>query len=267
MFRQMEVELLLSNDDGVQSGFLWYLADALSRHFRVAVAAPATEQSWIGRALSRRKEVTVERLDDRPFLTYAINGTPSDCVNIALAHLLPNQPRLVVSGINIGYNTAANLIYSSGTIAAALEGAFWGLPAYAVSQEIPPQDFEVVNAARGVVDGPIGERVRAHAEHAASWIAAHCAATDSAGRNPSAIVHNLNYPARPQLPMEVVLSQPVLLEGTSLFEEDSANRFTFRYSPGQPRPATGLTDRGVLATGKISHSVLNFSQTSGDLNG
>ena len=122
---------LVTNDDGIDSAFLHRLVEALAKDFEVAVAAPAFEQSWIGRAISRRTEVEVIPSPSHfpsGVQAWAVSGTPTDCVNIALGNLLDRQPDIVVSGINIGFNTTETLILCSGTIAGAMEGAQWGLP-------------------------------------------------------------------------------------------------------------------------------------------
>ena len=128
----MKPHALITNDDGIQSAFLHRLVDALLPHFRVSVAAPAFEQSWSGRSMTRHGEIEVIRSPSyfpAQVEAWAISGTPTDCVNIALGNLLPEKPDIVLSGINIGYNTTETLILSSGTVAGAIEGVLWNLPA------------------------------------------------------------------------------------------------------------------------------------------
>ena len=140
----MKPHALVTNDDGIESVFLHRLVDALLPDFDVSVAAPAFEQSWIGRAVSRHGEVEVIRspsIFPAGVDAWAISGTPTDCVNIALGNLISKQPDIVLSGINIGYNTTETLILSSGTIAGAIEGALWGLPAIAFSKCVPNHLF------------------------------------------------------------------------------------------------------------------------------
>ena len=146
------MHLLVTNDDGLDSVFLHELVHALlAAGHRLLVAAPAGEQSWIGAAKTRYRPLR-SRQTDRGFgcPTWSVDGTPSDCVNIALAHLLPaDAPAIegVVSGINIGRNTSLAFIIASGTIGGAWEGALHGLPAVALSQELeraqvlPPEEI------------------------------------------------------------------------------------------------------------------------------
>lgn len=131
--------LLLTNDDGIAAAGL----AVLERHFSalgdVLVAAPDQEQSAVGHGISLSRPLRVR--DVAPG-HYAISGTPADSVLLALFHLCPRRPDMVISGINPGCNVGTDVFYS-GTLAGALEGAIHGVPAMAVSQELPsdrPQD-------------------------------------------------------------------------------------------------------------------------------
>ena len=123
--------ILVTNDDGVASPGIHALADALAPLGRVTIVAPSTEASAIGHALTLRRPLRVEQIADR---VYTVDGTPTDCVNIAIAIILRATPALVVSGVNKGYNIGDDVTYS-GTVAGALEGALLGVPAIAVSLE------------------------------------------------------------------------------------------------------------------------------------
>ncbi len=269
----MRRHLLLTNDDGIGSGFLRALAEALAERFRITIAAPAREQSWIGRAVSRRRPVRVQRHPELPWPAWTIDGTPTDCVNIALGNLLEEPPDAVVSGINIGYNTSVPLLYSSGTVAGAMEGAFWGLPAFAVSQEVPDELFEEVTRQNGHLPPALRRVLHANARHAAGLIERLVQAAadrpDAADRPgaPDAIVHNLNYPAAPRQPYETVLTAPVPLREMGFFRPGPDGCFTFHFQHGTPLPTPVKTDRAALADGEVSHSILNFSRLGRDLNG
>ena len=124
--------ILVTNDDGVHSDGIHALAAALERHGDVLVVAPHTEASAIGHALTLRRPLRMEHLRDR---VYEVDGTPTDCVNIAFSQLYRDGvPDLVVSGINKGYNLGDDVTYS-GTVAGAMEGALLGVPSIAVSLE------------------------------------------------------------------------------------------------------------------------------------
>ena len=137
--------ILVTNDDGVHSEGIHALASALKRLGPVTVVAPHVEASAIGHALTLRRPLRVERLRDD---VYEVDGTPTDCVNIAIARILDGPPELVVSGINKGYNLGDDVTYS-GTVAGAMEAALLGIPGIAVSLErtSAPYDFSVAASA------------------------------------------------------------------------------------------------------------------------
>ena len=122
--------ILVTNDDGVHSEGIAALASALAPLGELIVVAPHAESSAIGHALTLRRPLRIETV--KPGY-YAVDGTPTDCVNLGVAVLLKNEvPDLVVSGINTGWNLGDDVTYS-GTVAGALEGALLGVPAIAVS--------------------------------------------------------------------------------------------------------------------------------------
>lgn len=142
-----------------------------------------------------------------------------------------------------------------------MEGAFWGLPAFAVSQAIPPERFEEVRHTDRPPPDDILDIVQHNARHAAGFILRllqEPTPTD-------AVVHNLNYPFQPRLPHEVRLTIPAQLRRMHLYEPVQEGRYRFRYQSGEPLPSTALTDRGAIADGRVSHTILNFSRLGGDL--
>ena len=138
-------EILVTNDDGVHSEGIHALADALRTLGNVTVVAPHLEASAIGHGLTLRRPLRMERLRDE---VYEVDGTPTDCVNLAFTQLYRMPPHLVVSGINKGYNLGDDITYS-GTVAGALEGCLLGAPSIAISvrrgEEAP--DFRAAAAA------------------------------------------------------------------------------------------------------------------------
>jgi 5'-nucleotidase len=123
-------KILVTNDDGVQSPGIHALAAALEPLGEVLVVAPHAESSAIGHALTLRRPL---RIDTHKPGYHAVDGTPTDCVNLGIAVLMNNElPDLVVSGINTGWNLGDDVTYS-GTVAGALEGALLGVPAIAIS--------------------------------------------------------------------------------------------------------------------------------------
>jgi 5'-nucleotidase len=128
------LKILISNDDGIQANGIQTLAAKLAQTYEVYMVAPDRERSATGHALTLHKPI---RIDEVPMnfpvaKAFAISGTPSDCVKLALNALLDVKIDVVVSGINHGPNLGSDVIYS-GTVSAALEGAIHGLPSIAVS--------------------------------------------------------------------------------------------------------------------------------------
>jgi 5'-nucleotidase len=121
--------ILVTNDDGVHGAGIRALASALETLGEVTIVAPAMESSAVGHALTLIRPLRLERIGER---VYSVDGTPTDCVNLAVVHVLNGKPDLVVSGINTGYNLGDDVTYS-GTVAGAMEAALAGVPGIAVS--------------------------------------------------------------------------------------------------------------------------------------
>src|SRR5437773_7535318 len=136
--------ILVTNDDGYRSDGIRVLADALRACGDVTIVAPVQEASAIGHALTLRHPLRLERIDAH---TCAVDGTPTDCVNIAVTQVFRALPDLVVSGINKGWNLGDDVTYS-GTVAGALEGALLGIPSIAVSLRATRADYDFSYAAR-----------------------------------------------------------------------------------------------------------------------
>lgn len=249
---------LVTNDDGISSFFMRALVEALQEAgMEVVVAAPKREQSWIGRAMSRRTPVIIDECADLPCKAWCIDGTPSDCVNICLDHLLPNAPDIVVSGINIGFNTTVPLILCSGTVGGAVEGAVWGLRAVAVSQALPSEHFETIRRDNSKVPAALETHIRLSARHAAAF------SSNLLGEEPRRLtVHNLNYPMPMSEKAELKRTVPADAVLGGLFGPDQTDRsvYNFRYQFGQILQSQHLTDRACLANGDVSHSILDFGR-------
>ena len=141
------MRILVSNDDGYQATGINVLTDALQKVADVVVVAPDRNRSAASNSLTLQTPLRVTRVAEN---RYYVDGTPSDCVHIALTGLLDEEPDLVVSGINHGANLGDDVLYS-GTVAAAIEGRYLGLPAIAVSivldsvkENRRPRDFYTV---------------------------------------------------------------------------------------------------------------------------
>ena len=151
------MKILLTNDDGIQAPGL----EALYRHIAFAhaptIVAPDRERSAISHSINLHNPLRFRCLTLNGDQTgYAVNGTPADCVHLALEAMCSESPDVVISGINAGANVGANIHYS-GTVAAAKEAALYGLPAIAASMETPARAYDpaaafLVRLAEVVVD-------------------------------------------------------------------------------------------------------------------
>lgn len=253
--------VLVTNDDGIDAVFLRVLVDVLSAEFNVCVAAPANEQSWIGRAMTRREKIPVESRNDWPGRAWAIGGTPTDCVNIALGHLLDgDRPQLVISGINIGYNTTFPLIFSSGTVAGALEGTVWGIPSVAASQALQSESF--LDAGKGKLSAELEQTLASSARHTLDFGLKLLREPFQVSPT-SLIVHNLNFPdpCSADTGWQRTMPAPWAPEGQGFYRNcEQTNQFEFQYHRGKTVKSSGFTDREAIESGQVSWSVLNFSQ-------
>ena len=139
--------ILLTNDDGIHAPGLRAMERQLRELGEVCVVAPATEQSGVGHSITYLTPLTAKEVyvGQRQW-GWAVEGSPADCVKIGVTELCPGPPDLVVSGINGGLNAGINVLYS-GTVAAAIEGAFFGITSVAVSLEFD-EHAEFDKAAR-----------------------------------------------------------------------------------------------------------------------
>ncbi len=125
--------ILLCNDDGFNAEGLRVLRKELLTLDDVMIVAPETEQSAMGHAITLAQPLKIRKVkEDGEFIGYAVNGTPADCVKLAITVLLEEPPKLVVSGINMGGNLGICALYS-GTVSAATEAMVMGVPSIAVS--------------------------------------------------------------------------------------------------------------------------------------
>lgn len=127
------MRILVTNDDGIDSPGILALTHAMQKLGEVVVVAPDRQQSAVGHALTVSSPLRATPFHrDGSMFGWAINGTPADCVKLAISTLLDIKPDIVVSGINHGSNASVNAIYS-GTVSAATEGTLMGVPSIAVS--------------------------------------------------------------------------------------------------------------------------------------
>lgn len=140
------MNILVSNDDGISSEGILALEGALRSLGEVYTVAPDRQQNSMSHALTLHRPLRVDEIGPKRF---AVDGTPTDCVKLALTGLLPMRPDMVVSGINKGPNLGDDVFYS-GTVSAAIEGALLGIPSFAVSL-VTFQNFDFTAAAEFAV--------------------------------------------------------------------------------------------------------------------
>lgn len=238
----MPFTILLTNDDGIEAPGIRAMFEALRTLGNVTVAAPTEERSAVSHAISIHHPVGVyDHHGEGGYRGYAVAGTPADCVKVAVRHLMPTPPDLVVSGMNYGANVGANVLYS-GTVAAAVEGGMAGIRSVAVSLEATarPRFEEAARMAREAI-----ERVA---------FGKHCP-----------LVTNVNIPARPAKKIEgwkvthhEIRTERELFEPET--EPDGRRRFRPLWSPARMPPETG-SDCHWLEEGYITITPLRIDMT------
>lgn len=238
------MRILLTNDDGIYAPGLAAMERELRKLGDVTVASPLTEQSGVGHAITYLTPLMAREVfsEDGKRRGWAVEGSPADCVKLAICALLPERPDLVVSGINSGMNAGINVLYS-GTVAAAIEGAFFGITSIAVSLEYH--------------DAP---RYDIAAEKAVEIIKKLLAEKNAAGH-----LYNLNIPMRALTNQAEVKVVPM---ATAPWGEDFQARLDPRGRPYfwanglQPDPPPGaVTDLLELRAGNITLTPLDFDMT------
>lgn len=236
------MEILLSNDDGYLAPGLRCLTDVLADVGRVTVVAPDRERSGASNSLTLETPLRVHRQGEA---RYSVNGTPTDCVHLAITGLLDRVPDLVVSGINHGANLGDDVHYS-GTVAAAMEGRSLGLPAIAVSLVL-------------------GEH---HNFEAAARVVAGLLARMADDPLPGDTILNVNVPDVPpgtELEIEVCrLGQRHRAEGMVASEDPKGRRVYWVGQPGAGADAGPGTDFHTVAQGRVAVTPLSVDLTRHD---
>ncbi len=237
------VLVLVTNDDGIYAPGLAALRRALARLGDVYLVAPATEQSGVSHAITYLTPLIVKEVfHGEEAWGWAVQGSPADCVKIGATEICPRMPDLVVSGINSGFNAGINVLYS-GTVAAAIEGAFYGITSFAVSLEFDE-----------------------HADYdRAAELASRVIEQVLAQKEPESQLYNMNIPqaalrGAPRVspvPMDVILHH-------DRFEKrfDPWGREYFWLTGSPPASTAGQkTDLTELAEGNITLTPLDYNLT------
>ncbi|QLG62077.1 5'/3'-nucleotidase SurE [Halorarum salinum] len=241
--------ILLTNDDGIDSPGFRALHAALSSVGEVVAVAPADDRSAVGRSLSRRVDVQDHDLG------YAIEGTPTDCVVVGLESLCPDAD-VVVSGCNKGANVGAYVLGRSGTVSAAVEAAFFDVPAVAVSQYVPAGTGEAYRAFE------VDEPDFAEAGRAARYLVERA---EGAGVFETTDYLNVNAPWTDGGPAEMTVTRPSTLYDMTAERDGGGvtllDRTWDRMKEGSVPDPVG-TDRRAIADGYVSVSPLTAPHTT-----
>ncbi|HVX59537.1 MAG TPA: 5'/3'-nucleotidase SurE [Pirellulales bacterium] len=237
------MQILLTNDDGIYAPGLAALERELRKLGDVCVVAPATEQSGVGHSITFLSPLVVkEMFDGQRRRGWAVEGSPADCVKIGLFEFCPQRPDLVVSGINGGLNAGINVLYS-GTVAAAIEGAFFEIDSVAVSLEFNEHaQFEkAARLARSVIEQILKKK------------------------GPSPQLYNLNIPTRAleePKPLRVV-PMGVARYGEHYEKRTDPRGRSYFWATNEPPPPPGEheTDLSALAKGHVTLTPLDFDLT------
>lgn len=240
------MQILLTNDDGIYAPGLAALEHELRKIGSVEVVAPLTEQSGVGHSITYRTPLMArEMFEGQRRRGWAVEGSPADCVKLAITELCRPRPELVVSGINSGLNAGINVLYS-GTVSAAIEGAFFGVTSVAVSLEWDEKARYDLAAKLAV---PIISQILAQ-------------------KGPEPQLYNLNIPlAALNQPAGVCVTPMCIAPWGESFErrDDPRGRPYYWATGKQPiPPADAATDLSELRAGNITLTPLDFDMTRRD---
>jgi 5'-nucleotidase len=240
MGREAPPLILVCNDDGIGAAGLRVLVDSLRSLGEVVVVAPDRERSAAGHSLTLNRPLRASHLDEG---WYSVDGTPTDCITLAVMGLLPRRPQLVAAGINHGSNMGDDVTYS-GTVASALEATLQGIPAFAMSLAgVGEYDFRGAGA---------------FARHLAEAILARGLPADT--------LLNVNVP---NLPPEAIRGVAVTRQGRRVYSETVVRKIDPRgktyYWIGGTEPTwerLGDTDYDAVSSGRISVTPLHLDLTN-----
>ncbi len=201
---EKKLSILVSNDDGIHSDGLSTLVKELRSIANVTIVAPDSQQSAVGHAITVHRPLRVREVrSGGTTYGFAVDGTPADCVKLAIRNIMKAKPDLVISGINHGSNTAVSVLYS-GTVSAATEGTILGIPSFAISLTTFESNADFSYAAR-------------FAKHLAQKIVEHGL--------PNGTLLNVNVPPVPQSEIKGI---QITRQGKSIWNDE----FEARRDPG-----------------------------------
>lgn len=237
------MQILLTNDDGIYAPGIRALKRELRQMGNVCVVAPATEQSGVSHSITFLSPlICKETFDGDEQIGWAVEGSPADSVKIGVFEFCPVRPDLVVSGINHGLNVGINVLYS-GTVAAAIEGAFFGITSVAVSLEYDDHAHfdRAARLAREVIEQIIAQKV------------------------PKTQLYNLNIPTRATREASQLRIVPM---GISRYGEHFIKRkdpkgrsYYWATTDPPPQPSGHETDLTAINQGFVTLTPLDFDMT------
>ncbi len=237
------MQILLTNDDGIYAPGLAAMERELRRIGDVCVVAPATEQSGVGHSITFLSPLIAQEIYEKDrHRGWAVEGSPADCVKIGVFEFCPRRPDLVVSGINGGLNAGINVLYS-GTVAAAIEGAFFGITSVAVSLEYDEHaQFDKAAAmARGIIEQLLKKK------------------------ESSQQLYNINLPTSAMLEPKGLRIVPM---GVARYGEHFIKRkdpkgrnYYWATNDPPPQPESSDTDLSALAEGYVTLTALDYDLT------
>jgi 5'-nucleotidase len=237
------VLILLTNDDGIFAPGLAAMERELRQLGEVCVVAPAVEQSGVGHSITFLSPLICKEIfEGERRRGWAVEGSPADSVKIGIFEFCPRRPDLIVSGINGGLNAGINVLYS-GTVAAAIEGAFFGITSVAVSLEWDdhPQFEAAARIARRVIEQILKQK------------------------GPQSQLYNLNIPTVAlHRPSEVrIVPMGVNRYGEHFIKRKDPKGRTYYWATNEPppEPTEEETDLSTLARGQISLTPLHYDMT------
>ena len=237
------MQILLTNDDGIYAPGLAALERELQTLGDVSVVAPATEQSGVGHSITFLMPLVCKELFDGPRRRgWAVEGSPADCVKLGIFECCPTRPDLIVSGINGGLNAGINVLYS-GTVAAAIEGAFFGITSVAVSLEYDEhaQFDKAARLARSVIEQILAQK------------------------GPAPQLYNLNIPTRAFLqPTELrIVPMGVARYGEHFIKRKDPKGRNYYWATSDPPPPKGAgdSDLSALEQGYVTLTPLQYDMT------
>jgi len=235
--------ILLTNDDGVYAPGLAALGWQLQRLGEVCVVAPATEQSGVGHSITYLTPLIVKEVfQGEQRWGWAVEGSPADCVKIGITEFCPRRPELIVSGINGGLNAGINVLYS-GTVAAAIEGAFFGITSVAVSLEFDEHARfdKAARLAKEIIEQILEKK------------------------GPEPQLYNMNIPtsALNRVPEVTVVPMDVTRYGDRYERRTDPSGRDYYWITGPPLAASEgqKTDLSALAKGQVTLTPLDYNMT------